>query len=81
MPSPTAAPGRYPRQAITMLDDDLADRLERDALNEQKSKSAILRERIAAGAELHDVALEYGVSVPDLVTAARLHAIRQAASS
>ena len=69
-------PAKYTAQIIAMMTPPSAERIERDALNREVSKSQSARECIELGVELREIATEYALDPVDLVNAARLHAIR-----
>lgn len=53
MPSPTLRP-KYDRQAIVLLDDATADRIEEEAERYGISKSEVMRTYVAAGMQAAD---------------------------
>lgn len=76
MASQTMPPARYPRSLAVMLSHEQADAIEAAALNEQRSKADIVRERLDAGAALVKIAREYGLPLAELIEAAELSALR-----
>ena len=81
MASQTLPPARYPRQLAVMVTQAQAEEVERAALNEQRSKGDVVRQRLDVGAELVAIAAEYGEPLGELVNAARLYAVRRTVSS
>lgn len=72
---------RYPAQLVIMVSEDTVAAIERYALNGEVSKSFAARASLEPGVELTHIAEQYGVSHTDLVNAARLWAIKEAATS
>lgn len=72
MASQTLPPGQYPAQVVFMATSELADSIGREAQRSRVSKSQVAREWIEAGREAADVAVEWGVSVADVLDAARV---------
>lgn len=72
MASQTLPPGQYPAQVVFMATDELADGITREAQRSRVSKSQVAREWIEAGRLLSHLAVEWGVSVADVLDAARV---------
>lgn len=56
--------GTYRRQLIAMLDDETADRIEREATEPGQSKAGVIRRYLELGIKRHD-ALERAKGKPD----------------
>jgi hypothetical protein len=74
-------PARFPRSLAVMLSHEQADAIEAAALNQQRSKADVVRERLDAGAELVSISEQYGAPLFELVNAARLYALRASGTS
>lgn len=72
MASQTLPPGQYPAQVVFMATDELADGIAREAQRSRVSKSQVARDWCEAGREAAEVAAEWGVSVDDVLNAARV---------
>ena len=72
MASQTLPPGQYPAQVVFMATGELADALAADARARRVSKSQVTREWCEAGREAAELAAEWGVSVADVLDAARV---------
>lgn len=72
MASSTAAPAQYPAQIVFMSTDEQADALTREAERRRVSKATVAREWYDAGREAAEVAAEWGVSVDEVLNAARV---------
>lgn len=51
--------GKYPRQIVIMVSDEVADRIEREAIDEERSKSDVARGYIDAGIEWDNSKSDY----------------------
>lgn len=71
MASKTAAPGRYPRQIVIMVTTDAGDHLDAAALNNRVSMSEVARTYIDAGIEVGKAAADAGLSLDELIDAAK----------
>lgn len=72
MASQTLPPGQYPAQVVFMATDELAGTIDAEARNRRVSKSQVTRDWCEAGREAAEVAAYWGVSVADVLNAARV---------